>query len=97
MKIKVLTRVESEFTRERPQDLVRQQHNPSPTLHPFERAREYTKALNAVKLNRVFAKPFVGALDGHRDGVYALARHPSRLALIASGSADGGTNIILVL
>jgi len=90
MKIKVLTRVESDFTRERPNDLQKVHKNVDPTLHPFERPREYTRALNAVKLSRVFAKPFLAGLDGHQDGVYALARHPSSLTLIASASADGG-------
>ncbi|GFG36448.1 hypothetical protein Cfor_11472 [Coptotermes formosanus] len=38
--------------------------NCEPSLHLFEGLREYTRALNAVKLERVFAKPFVGTLDG---------------------------------
>jgi hypothetical protein len=38
----------------------------SQTEHPFEAEREYTRALNSVKLEKVFAKPFLGALDGHR-------------------------------
>ena len=48
----------------------------SPELHPFEAEREYQRALNAVKLERVFAKPFLGSLDGHRDGLTCLAKHP---------------------
>jgi DDB1- and CUL4-associated factor 13 len=44
--------------------------NLDPALHPFERAREYTRALNAVKLERLFAAPFIGELGrGHVDGV----------------------------
>ena len=36
-----------------------------PALHPFEKAREYTRALNATKLERMFAKPFLAQLgDG---------------------------------
>ncbi|KAL4400760.1 Protein Sof1 [Malassezia pachydermatis] len=58
-------------------------------MHPFEKPREYTRALNAAKLDRLFAKPFVAALEGHIDGVYALARHPKRLDIMASGSGDG--------
>jgi len=45
--------------------------NLDPALHPFEKAIEYTRALNAVKLDRVFAKPFVAALP-HSDGVTCL-------------------------
>ena len=63
--------------------------NPDPALHPFEKAREYTRALNATKLDRVFAKPFLGALDGHRDGVYCMAKNRQILTQIASGSGDG--------
>jgi hypothetical protein len=58
-------------------------------LHPFEGLREYTRALNAVKLERVFAKPFVGNLDGHQDGVSCLGKHPQHLSLLVSGSYDG--------
>lgn len=60
MRIKVLSRDEKQYTRERPNDLQRVQRNAAPELHPFERAREYKRALNAVKLDRVFAKPFLG-------------------------------------
>ncbi len=30
--------------------------------HPFSRAREYQRAYNATKLNKIFAKPFIGTL-----------------------------------
>jgi WD repeat and SOF domain-containing protein 1 len=63
--------------------------NYDPSLHPFEGLREYTRALNAVKLERVFAKPFVGNLDGHTDGVSCLGKHPQHLSLLVSGSYDG--------
>ena len=41
--------------------------NLDPALHPHEKAIEYTRALNAAKLQRVFAKPFLAALP-HDDG-----------------------------
>ncbi|KAG6020514.1 hypothetical protein E4U41_002823 [Claviceps citrina] len=64
--------------------------NLDPALHPFERAREYQRALNAVKLERMHAKPFVGQLGrGHVDGVYSLAKDPTSLERFASGSGDG--------
>jgi WD repeat and SOF domain-containing protein 1 len=62
-------------------------------VNPFEQAREYTRALNAAKLERMFAKPFVGALSGHADGVYCMAKHPTRLDIIISGSGDGGKSM----
>lgn len=64
--------------------------NLDPTHHPFERAREYTRALNAVKIERIFASPFVAQLgQGHVDGVYSLAKDPGSLERFASGSGDG--------
>ena len=65
--------------------------NLDPVLHPFEKAREYVRALNATKLERVFAKPYVASLSGHRDGVYCMAKHLKNLSLLGSGSADGGS------
>lgn len=63
--------------------------NSDPSLHPFEKAREVTRALNAVKLERLFAKPFLGSLEGHRDGVYTMGKHYKELNALVSGSADG--------
>lgn len=63
--------------------------NYDPTLHPFEVPREYTRALNATKLDRVFAKPFVASLDGHRDGINCIARHARNLSTVMSGACDG--------
>lgn len=58
-------------------------------MHPLESAREYVRALNAAKLDRIFAKPFVGNLDGHKDGVSCFAAHPKSLSDLCSGSYDG--------
>lgn len=63
--------------------------NYDPSLHPFEAPREYTKALNAVKLERVFAKPFVGSLEGHKDSVFCICKHPTQLSTLLSGAYDG--------
>ena len=60
-----------------------------PSQHPFKVEREYIRALNAVKLERTFAKPFIGALDGHRDTVQCLTKHPTSVNIILSGSSDG--------
>ncbi|KAA1096117.1 rRNA-processing protein sof1 [Puccinia graminis f. sp. tritici] len=67
--------------------------NLDPTLHPHSRAREYTRAVTATKLNRMFAKPFVGQLDGHRDSVYTMAKDPLKLTQVASGSGDGDVRV----
>lgn len=68
--------------------------NLDPTLHPFEQAREYTRAVNSAKLDRMFAKPFIGALSGHADGVYCMARRSTDLKSLISGSGDGGKCLV---
>ncbi len=71
-------------------NVSRQPRNLDPALHPFERAREYIRALNATKLERMFAAPFIAQLGkGHVDGVYAFAKDPERLDVFSSSSADG--------
>lgn len=67
--------------------------NYDPSLHPFEAAREYTRALNSVKLSRVFAKPFIGNLEGHKDGISCVGKHPGRLSVLLSGAFDGEIKI----
>ncbi|KAF8421410.1 U3 small nucleolar RNA associated protein [Tirmania nivea] len=68
--------------------------NLDPSQHPFSKAREYTRALNATKLTRMFAQPFLGQLgNGHIDGVYALCKDPTSLTRLASGSGDGEVKI----
>ncbi|KAK0251272.1 Protein sof1 [Friedmanniomyces endolithicus] len=89
MKIKTLTRSTSSYQAPG-SDVARHPRNLDPAIHPFERAREYTRALNATKLDRMFAAPFVAQLGrGHVDGVYTLAKDPNALDRFASGSGDG--------
>ncbi|OAA66579.1 small nucleolar ribonucleoprotein complex subunit [Niveomyces insectorum RCEF 264] len=67
-----------------------QQRNHDPALHPFERAREYSRALQAAKMERMFAAPFIAQLGvGHQDGVYCLAKDLETTDRLASASADG--------
>jgi len=58
-------------------------------MHPFAKPREYTRALTAAKMDRMFAKPFVGALGGHQDGAYCLGKDPRRVGVVAAGGGDG--------
>lgn len=74
----------------RPGDPTPTSRNLDPLLHPFAKARERTRALNAAKMDRIFAKPFVASLEGHVDAVECLARQPGALSTVASGSWDGG-------
>ncbi|KAJ1988650.1 Protein sof1 [Dimargaris cristalligena] len=88
-KVKAISRSLEENTRQRRSDRQIMHRNLDPIVHPFERAKEYTRALNAAKMHRMFAKPFVANLDGHIDGVYCLAKHPWDLRAAISGSGDG--------
>ncbi|KAJ3687894.1 hypothetical protein LUZ61_017058 [Rhynchospora tenuis] len=89
MKVKVISRSTEEFTRERSKDLQKVFRNYDPNLHTQEKAVEYTRALNAAKLEKIFAKPFIGAMDGHIDAVSSMAKNPNYLKAIFSGSMDG--------
>ncbi|CAH8359964.1 unnamed protein product [Eruca vesicaria subsp. sativa] len=89
MRIKTISRSVDEFTRERSQDLQRVFHNFDPSLRPMEKAVEYQRALTAAKLEKIFARPFVGAMDGHRDGISCMAKNPNYLKGIFSASMDG--------
>ncbi|XP_066599725.1 DDB1- and CUL4-associated factor 13 isoform X2 [Prorops nasuta] len=89
MKVKILSRNPDECLRETKRDIHKVPRNYNPSLHPFEAPREYTRALNAVKLDRIFAKPFIGSLEGHKDGISCIFKHPKRLSIALSGSFDG--------
>lgn len=89
MKVKALSRSTAEYTRETKSDIHRVQRNIDPELHPLERAREYKRALNSAKLERMFARPFLASLSGHIDGIYSMAKNPWDLDTAVSGSGDG--------
>jgi len=88
MKVKVINRSEDACTRERAQDVQKVHRNLDPALHPFEKAIEYTRALTAAKMERMFARPFIASF-AHSDGITCLARNPRRLNSLLAGSADG--------
>ncbi|KAI0725054.1 WD40 repeat-like protein [Fomitopsis betulina] len=90
VKISVLQHAPSTHLPTRPGDPTPTLRNLDPLQHPFSRARERMRALNAAKMERLFAKPFVAALEGHVDAVETMARKPDSLDMVASGSWDGG-------
>lgn len=90
MKVKTIARSADTYVPARNTQESALPRNLNPALHPFERAREYTRAVTATKLERMFAQPFVGQLgDGHRDGVYHIARNFNTTNQVASASGDG--------
>ena len=89
MKFKILSRSETEHTRARRDDLFTLQRNLDEEVHPFQQEREYVRALRAAKLERHFAKPLIGALEGHTDAICSMAVNPRNLVALLSGSCDG--------
>ena len=89
-----LSRTYEDYSRKTTLDIRKVHRNRDPKLHPFAKEREYTRALVATKLNKMFAKPFIGALEGHADGIMCLCtmRTTSNLPMI-SGSADGEVRV----
>ncbi|KAG5553530.1 hypothetical protein RHGRI_011410 [Rhododendron griersonianum] len=71
--------------------------NFDPSLRTQEKAVEYVRALNAAKMEKIFARPFVGAMDGHIDSVSCMAKNPNHLKGIFSGSMDGGMLLLCCL
>ena len=56
----------------------------------MQRPREYTRAVTAAKIDRMFAKPLIGNLgNGHQDAVYKTAISRKALLPMLSGAADG--------
>lgn len=90
VKIKTISRDPRDYTRASKFDVTPLHRNTDPLLHPFEQNREYQSAMNAAKLDNVFAKPFAGNLSGHSDGIFSMRRHPTQIKTLASGACDGG-------
>jgi len=40
-------------------------------------------------MDKIFAKPFIGSLDGHSDSVQTMSKHPNKLSIIISGACNG--------
>ncbi|PHJ20722.1 sof1 family domain-containing protein, partial [Cystoisospora suis] len=89
VKVRVIHRNPEDYVRTKPGDLQKIFRNPDPHLHPFEREREYIRALNAVKLQKMFAKPLLFAMEGHRDGVKCMTRGKAQVAALWTGSCNG--------
>ncbi|KAL6535813.1 hypothetical protein OROHE_012657 [Orobanche hederae] len=87
--VKPIARPTDLYTRERSNDLQRVHRNLDPSIRPQEKATELVRALNAAKLDKIFARPYVWAMDGHIDGISSMAKNPKQLKGLFSGSMDG--------
>lgn len=94
MKVKALSRSQASTTRSTIHDLRITHKNLDPSSHPQARAREYTRAVTSAKLDRMFAQPFLGELQGgHVDAISCMAIHRSNLCPIVTGCVDGTLRI----
>ena len=66
MKVKLATRRPEDFEKARAGDVPVQPRNLDPAMHPMERATEYHRAVQAAKMDRMFAAPLRCALEGLR-------------------------------
>ena len=90
VKVSTICRSELEWTKDRNGEIPRAHRNYDPKQNPMARETEYVRAIRGAKLDRMFAKPFVGSLAGHQDTVLSLALDPCNVSTLVSGSADGG-------
>jgi WD repeat and SOF domain-containing protein 1 len=94
MKVKTLKRAAGSADRECSGDLRKEHRNLNPVHHPMQRAREYKRAVNAAKMERMFAKPLVGNFgNGHMDAVLVSAMSRRSLLPMISGAADGNVQL----
>lgn len=88
-KIKAICRDTNNYQRQNQYEIEKVFRNPNPVLHPQFKAREYVRALNAAKIDKIFAKPFVYSLDNHTDGIKTMSKNPKQINEIVSGAFDG--------
>lgn len=89
VKLQTICRTEKEHQRETKNDIFKVFRSTNPQLHPFQKAREYQRALTSVKLEKIFAQPFLGCLVGSSDFINVFAKAPDNLTKFLSGSYDG--------
>ena len=92
-RVKVIARREGDFSRSNRSEAFKLFKNTNPDLHPLSQPTEYVRAVRAAKMKHMNAKPFIGSLVGHSEGVYSLCKHARDLHLVISGGADGEIRI----
>lgn len=92
MIIKTITHDYKKVCKERKGDLPKQNFIKDPRYHPFAKEKEYVRALNATKIERLLAKPFVHGFSDHLEGIVRVENHKTNDTMI-SASFDGTTNI----
>ncbi|KAF6775216.1 hypothetical protein AHF37_05564 [Paragonimus kellicotti] len=89
MKVRMLSRNPSDFKRETKDDIFKIPRNYSASEHPFSAEREYVRAVNSAKLQRMMAKPFLGSLEGTTERITCISLNSETLGVAVFGTADG--------
>ncbi|GAB64756.1 ribosomal processing protein [Plasmodium cynomolgi strain B] len=97
MEVKILHRNPEEYKNNPGASTYKHSRNVDSNIHLFQREIEYKRALNATKMDKIFAKPLVKCLDGHDDSVRSLCVSNKSLTDLYSGSCNGFINIWNVL
>lgn len=79
VKIRAICRDTNDYDRDGNTNITKIHRNPKPSLHPHYKAREYVRALNAVKLEKMHAKPFLFSLDNHTDSIKSMSKNTKKL------------------
>lgn len=89
VKVRTICRNPKEYEKKSAKDMMKIQRNTDPSLHPFKEAREYQRALNSAKLEKIFSKPFIAALDVHVDSIISMAKNHNSMIEFVTGSVSG--------
>eukprot|EP00357_Protocruzia_adherens_P011635 CAMPEP_0115045314 /NCGR_PEP_ID=MMETSP0216-20121206/48074_1 /TAXON_ID=223996 /ORGANISM="Protocruzia adherens, Strain Boccale" /LENGTH=458 /DNA_ID=CAMNT_0002428169 /DNA_START=109 /DNA_END=1485 /DNA_ORIENTATION=+ len=89
VRIGTICRTSKDYERETVNEIQKFHKNLNRNLHPMQNEVEYQRALNAIKMEKIFAKPFLASLEGHSDGVYSMAKSPVSMSNFLSGSFNG--------
>ncbi|KAM0679843.1 Protein sof1 [Glugoides intestinalis] len=84
MKIESICHSKSERRKECKGDRTEKKFSKEAVHHPMILEREYVRALNAVKIERMFAKPFITALTHHSEGINKLTKNNDSTMFISS-------------
>ena len=89
VKLKAICRDSNDYKRRTNTEIEKVYRNTNPKLHLFQKAREYIRALNSVKLDKLFSKPFLFSLSQPTDCIKVMCKNSKNLGEFASGGFDG--------
>lgn len=97
MEIKILHRNPEEYKNNKGTSNYKHVRSFDKKIHLFQREVEYKRALNATKMDKIFAKPLIKCLDGHDDSIKSICVSNKNLSDLYSGSCNGIINMWNVL